>query len=67
MGKVDQDVARLALEQARSASGPIAFPAGTRVPAGIRTWTEGGALYARSHDIEAWIRRVSQQSKGRGT
>lgn len=67
MGKVERGVTRLALEQVRSARGPIAFPVGVRVPAGIRTWTEGGTLYARSHDVEAWIRRAAQQSRGRGT
>mgnify|MGYP001374613462 CR=1 FL=1 len=56
--KFERGVARLALEEVRAVRGSIAIPAGTRVPAGIRTWSQDGELRANAHEVEAWLKTL---------
>lgn len=56
MGKVDHDVARLALHEIRARRGPITLPAGTSVPPGLRTYVVDGEVRINSHEAERWVR-----------
>jgi len=54
--KFDHDVARLALHEIRARRGPIVLPAGTAVPAGLRSHVVGGEVRINSHEVERWVR-----------